>query len=219
LKSHRIRSGGFFSCAGFAKIHLVPATSIGNAGGSEVLVPRIASFIDGAYLQYTLRDEFKNARIDFGRLATMMAGKGEILRTYYYSCAPYQSDPPSMEQRTRFGAAQRFFAALQRNPRFEVRLGRLQFRGKDENGEPIFQQKRVDMLMGIDLVLLAAKHQITDAAILAGDSDFLPAIQVAKSEGVVIHLFHGPAPHQDLVEACDERTRLTPELIKSVAIR
>jgi hypothetical protein len=30
--------------------------------------------------------------------------------------------------------------------------------------------------MGVDMVLAAAKHSISDAAILAGDSDFLPAI-------------------------------------------
>ena len=45
-------------------------------------------------------------------------------------------------------------------------------------------------------VLAAAKKSITDAAILAGDSDFLPAIEAAKPEGVVIHLFHGERPRQ-----------------------
>ncbi|HVA46481.1 MAG TPA: NYN domain-containing protein [Pirellulales bacterium] len=79
-----------------------------------------------------------------------------------------------------------------------------------------FEQKRVDILLGVDLALLAAKHQITDAAILAGDSDFLPAIAAAKPEGVVIHLFHGGSPHRDLMELCDERNRITQEFVDGV---
>ena len=177
---------------------------------------RVANFIDGAYLSYMLRDEFSLAKIDFGKLARMMSGEREILRTYYYNCLPYQSSPPSQDERARFSRTQQFNAALQRIPRFEVRLGRLEFRGKKDNGDPIFEQKRVDILLGVDLALLAAKHQITDAVVLAGDSDFLPAIQAAKTEGVVLHLFHGQRPHRDLVQMCDERTRFTQEMIQSL---
>jgi len=95
-------------------------------------------------------------------------------------------------------------------------LGRLEYRGVDANGKPIFEQKRVDILMGVDFALLAAKHQITDAALLAGDSDFLPAVEAAKPEGVVIHLFHGASPHSDLFNHCDERVRIDKALIDSI---
>ncbi|MCY2953169.1 MAG: NYN domain-containing protein [Planctomycetota bacterium] len=182
----------------------------------DSIMSTVANFIDGAYLQFMLRDEFNSARIDSGQLAKTMAGGREILRTYYYNCLPYQSNPPSPDERTRFSRAQQFNDALQRIPRFEVRLGRLEFRGKKDNGDPIFEQKRVDILLGVDLALLAAKHQITDAAVLAGDSDFLPAIQAAKTEGVVLHLFHGQQPHKDLVQMCDERTKFTREMMKSL---
>jgi uncharacterized LabA/DUF88 family protein len=177
---------------------------------------RIAIFIDAAYFQYVLREEFGSPRIDFGKLATKMAGGREILRTYYYDCLPYQSNPPTIDEADRFSKRQRFHYALARNPRFQVRLGRLEYRGNDASGHPIFEQKRVDILMGVDLALLAAKHQIADAAVLAGDSDFLPAIEAAKPEGVVIHLFHGGSPHRDLVSACDERTRIDQAFIDSV---
>ena len=126
---------------------------------------RIAIFIDAGYFQVMSRDEFKSPRIDFGKLAAKIAGGKEILRTYYYDCLPYQSNPPTADEADRFSRRQRFHYALDRNPRFQVRLGRLEFRGKTTTGEPIFEQKRVDILMGVDLALLAAKHQITDAAI------------------------------------------------------
>jgi uncharacterized LabA/DUF88 family protein len=179
-------------------------------------MPRIANFIDGAYFQFLLKEEFQEAHIDFKKLAEFMAGGKEILRTYYYDCLPYQSQNPTPEERTRFGRRQGFHKAISANPRFEVRLGRLEFRGCRNDGKPIFEQKRVDILMGVDLALLAAKHQITDAAILAGDSDFVPAIVAAKPEGVVVHLFHGQNPHRDLVQECDERTRFTQSIIDSI---
>jgi uncharacterized LabA/DUF88 family protein len=177
---------------------------------------RIAIFIDGAYFQHVLREEFASAQIDFRRLALAMAGGREILRTYYYDCLPYQSASPTPDERDRFGKKQRFFAALEHLPRFQVRQGRLECRGRNQNGVPIFEQKRVDILLGVDLALLAAKHQISDAAVLAGDSDFLPAIDAAKAEGVVLHLFHGQYPHHDLLTACDERTRMDQTFIDGV---
>jgi hypothetical protein len=45
---------------------------------------RIAIFIDGAYLQYMLKDEFNSPRICFRKLVNRMAGGREILRSYYY---------------------------------------------------------------------------------------------------------------------------------------
>lgn len=99
-----------------------------------------------------------------------------------------------------------------------MRLGKLAFRGT-QDGRPIFEQKRVDILLGVDLVQLAAKHQITDAMVLAGDSDFLPAIEIAKQEGVVVHLFHGASPHNELLTRCDERVRIDDEIVDAIRRR
>jgi len=179
---------------------------------------RVAILIDGAYLDWVLRDEFELAKIDYGLFSQALARDMDVLRTYYYHCLPYQSSRPTKEEAERFGRAQQFFAALSRLPRYEVRLGQLAFRGLDANGEPILHQKRVDILLGVDLVLLSAKQQITDAILVAGDSDFLPAVTVAKDEGVVIHLAHGTQhrPHTELWNAADERWALSQDLIDSV---
>ena len=145
-----------------------------------------------------------------------MAGGREILRTHYYDCPPYQSARPTDSESRRVSNHGKFVYALEQIPRFQVRQGRLEYRGKRDDGSPIFHQKRVDILLGVDLALLAAKHQITDAAILAGDSDFLPAVEAAKPEGVVVHLYHGASPHRDLVSRCDERTRITDDFISDI---
>ena len=142
---------------------------------------RTAIFIDGAYLQRVLRDEFGGVNVNFDALSRKMANETDILRTYYYNCMPYQGNPPTQEESRRFGRARH---TLQMLPRFEVKLGRLEFRGNDDSGNPILQQKRVDILLGVDMVLLSA--HIQQAILLAGDSDFIPAVTVAKSEGPVI---------------------------------
>ena len=124
--------------------------------------------------------------------------------------------PPTDDESERYSRQRKFFQALERLPRFTVRLGRLDRRGPDAQGRYTFAQKQVDSLLSVDLAMLAAKHLIQEAAIVAGDSDFIPAVEAAKSEGVLIRLFHGRNPHSDLWTAADERVRFSQELIDSI---
>ncbi len=180
------------------------------------MAPRVAIFVDGAYLDNVLKEEFRGARIDYQALSNSLAGEADILRTYYYHCPVYQGDPPAPEESERYSAQRRFFTALERLPRYEVRLGRLAHRGSDQSGNPIFEQKRVDIRLGVDLVQLAAKQVIQEAVLVAGDSDFIPAITAAKFEGALIPLYHGTRPHSDLWQEADERAQFTQTLIDSV---
>ena len=66
--------------------------------------------------------------------------------------------------------------------------------------------------------MLAAKHLIQEAAIVAGDSDFIPAVEAAKSEGVLIRLFHGQSVHSDLWTVADERVQFSQEFIDSIRL-
>ena len=59
---------------------------------------RIAIFIDGAYLDYTLRQEFGGARILYDKLSAQLTQGCDVLRTNYYHCLPYQSNPPTVEE-------------------------------------------------------------------------------------------------------------------------
>ena len=179
---------------------------------------RAAIFIDGAYLDYVLKEEFGGVHISYRALSERMAGDSDILRTYYYHCPSYQGNPPTQEERERYSAQRRFFDTLERLPRYTVRLGRLALRGVDARGRPRYEQKRVDILLGVDMVQLAAKQNIQEALLLAGDSDFIPAVTAAKIEGVVVKLFHGQKPHSDLWREADERTRINQDLINSILL-
>ena len=150
----------------------------------------------------------------------------DLLRTYYYNCLPYQSSPPTASEQKQFAQKRGFFGALTRIEKFLVREGRLAFRGHNNQGEPIFQQKRIDLLLGLDFALLSGKSQITHAALIAGDSDFIPAVEIAKQEGVVVSLFHGPIKDnrndstyaQELWSVADERIELTQSFMESVKL-
>ena len=178
---------------------------------------RAAIFIDGGYLDWVIRQELNQVRIDYGKFSEVIAGDVPILRTYYYHCEPYQGSPPTKEESERLSKMQSFLQRLKQLPRYEIRLGKLAFRGINaEDNKPIFVQKCVDIMLGCDLVLLSAKQQISHAVLVAGDSDFLPAVEVARNEGVLVHLYHGSqtAPHRDLWDKCDERTPITLDFIR-----
>lgn len=177
-----------------------------------------AVFIDGAYLEKLLLHDHGKPSIDFRCLVETMIEGEELLRAYYYHCPPYQSDPPTVEERERFAARHRFFTALRHIPRFEVRLGKLAFRGVSNDGKKLFQQKRVDLMLGVDMALLAGKSHISKMVLLSGDSDFTPAIEAVKREGILTTLWHGSdtggaRPSYELRRACDEQRELTAEII------
>ncbi|MHA1731527.1 MAG: NYN domain-containing protein [Promethearchaeota archaeon] len=169
---------------------------------------RVAIFIDGGYLARLLRDGFRNTRIDFDKLSEILARDLTLLRTYYYYCMPYQHDPPTDDERKRFSKADRFINALKKIPRYEVRLGRL---ARRESG---FVQKGVDVHLAVDLVKLALSRQINQAILITGDSDFVPAIQVAKDAGVLVQLYYSRiSVHNSLLDSVDEAIEISSDLI------
>ena len=187
---------------------------------------RLATFIDGGYANAIARDHFQ-IRIDFEKfsrriheeIAAKTAEPLDLLRTYYYDCLPYQANPPAPGQAERVSNHRQFFDALSNISRFAVREGRLVYRGLDARGQPIYQQKGVDLLLGLDFALLAAKHQITHAAIVSGDSDLIPAFEAAQQEGINVWLIHGPTESyaSELWRLADDRFPLTQEFMTSVA--
>lgn len=75
------------------------------------------------------------------------------------------------------------------------------------------------------MVQLAATKQITRAVLLAGDSDFVPAVEAVKQNGVLMVLWHGPlsasgrahsSTHRELWGACDDRFEITSALVTRV---
>jgi uncharacterized LabA/DUF88 family protein len=172
--------------------------------------------LDGGYIDALNRDIFGRKRINYQRLSEELCEPDCVrFRTYYYNCPPYQNDPPTPDQRQRKASYDRFIHRLRRRPRFIVREGILRLISRIPFD---VEQKGVDVLFACDLVRLAARNVIQKAIIVAGDSDYVPAVNIAKEEMVITELVYVPgrcSPH--LYNICDERRRLTQALIDSVS--
>ncbi|MCW2903589.1 MAG: hypothetical protein JWO67_5854 [Streptosporangiaceae bacterium] len=146
------------------------------------LVPqpaRYAVFVDAGYLyaasgalllDATSRREYRVAAEKLIRALTAHAAeelRGELLRVYWFDAAPKRQ--PTVDQRV-----------IANLPLVKLRLGNLNAQG---------QQKGVDAQLRADLEALARHRAITDAVLLAGDEDMLPAVEAAQRYGVRVHLW------------------------------
>lgn len=174
---------------------------------------RSAVFIDGGYISYVMKDEFSGIKIDFDKFSKIITNGENLLRTYYYDCEPWQSNPPTPEERKMFSGAQSFFTALKHLPNFDVRLGRLAHRGYKDDGSPILAQKGVDIYLAVDLLRLSYNKAITKAYIVTNDSDFVPAIKDAKDSGIQIVLVHGKNPQFNLKQSVDSQIQIDKDII------
>ena len=181
-------------------------------------MPRAVVLLDGGYLSALLREEgtvvSKNLRTPLplnheAFCDHLLKPDEERVRTYYYTCMPYQSDPPTNDEKERYRRHSQFIYNLKRCNRFEVRLGRLK-RVRDD-----FEQKRVDVLLSVDLVRMSWGKQIDRAILVTADSDFVPAVQAAKEAGVITKLAYSPdlPVNNELLEAFDERIEITKDLL------
>ena len=93
--------------------------------------------------------------------------RGELLRVYWYDAA--RDRVPTIDQRV---IAQMAWVKL--------RLGNLNARG---------QQKGVDAQIRADMEALARHRAITDAVLIAGDEDMVPAVEAAQAFGARVHLW------------------------------
>lgn len=179
---------------------------------------RYAVFIDGGYAKKVFK-QFNDAQISYLKFSDAVSNNEERLRTYYYDCAPYSSSSPTRDERQRKSKFDRFVFALERESRFQVRLGRLAKR-RSPTGEITYEQKMVDILLAVDLVQLSVSHQIQRAVLLANDSDFVPAIEIARNAGTVVELYYHvpPGPHNELMRACDDRIQITQEFVDKITL-
>jgi uncharacterized LabA/DUF88 family protein len=123
--------------------------------------------------------------------------RGELLRVYWYDAA--RDRVPTIDQRV-----------IAQMPRVKLRLGNLNARG---------QQKGVDAQIRADMEALARHRAVTDAVLVAGDEDMVPAVEAAQAFGVRVHLWgieppYGTNQAERLVWECD-----TVEILDAAFVR
>lgn len=162
---------------------------------------KAAVLIDNAYLQKevieNLNERSGKFQLNYQEFSNNLCREinAERFRTYIYDVT--------------LESNKNFLTSLNLLDRFEIRSGKLQ--GNAEG----FRQKQVDILLAIDMIKLALKNKIQHIILITGDSDFVPAVQYVKEEGVMVHLRHAEKTYsKELSQTCDT----TKQISKGVLI-
>ena len=141
-----------------------------------------------------------------------------LFRCFFYDARPYTKlgHLPVSKQAVDYAKSDQatfrsgLFERLRRRPNFALRLGEVRrdrewiikeqvqkelLNGRrtvsdltDSDFIPGFQQKAVDMRIGMDIATLTLKKQADIIVLVVGDSDFVPAARMARREGARIIL-------------------------------
>ena len=157
---------------------------------------KAAVLIDNAYLQREVINQLNGRtgkfQLDYQELSDNLCREiGAVrFRTYIYD--------------VNLESNRSFLTSLNLQDHFEIRTGKLQ---ESERG---FHQKQVDILLAIDMIKLALKNKIQHIILITGDSDFVPAVQYVKEEGVLVHLRHAEKSwSKELSQVCDSSRALS----------
>lgn len=139
----------------------------------------------------------------------------DLLRIYFYDAPPFEGERfnPLTKQKVSFSMTplalhnKALLRQLELKQNFAVRRGELSFqgwklgkqayRGLTGKGPPSlvpnwlvpdFEQKGVDMKIGLDIAWISVKRIADIIVLVAVDSDFIPAMKLARKEGLRIYL-------------------------------
>lgn len=185
---------------------------------------KIVILIDGGFLRASAR----LAKISFNNPFIVSFGQNcfladeYLLRVLYYDSPQYRGVVPlpvSGIKKT-FTASDDWLDELAQCERFAVRRGTLAFRGwqpkqtpsgtrplTDADFRPVFEQKGVDMRIGLDIATMAHERIADRIVLVTGDTDMIPAMKLARRAGMEVVLVKMPLParppHESLLAHAD----------------
>lgn len=159
---------------------------------------RVMIFIDGSNLYHSLKGFFKRTDIDIGKLSNRLLDKRRLIRVYYYNAKVGLKEEPQ-----RYRDQQAFFDSVSAIPYCELRLGRLVYINWPNT--PPFE-KGVDIQLATDMITHSFKNNYDAAVLVAGDNDYVGALQAVKDNGknVEVALFGKERTSRQLRIAADK---------------
>lgn len=132
-----------------------------------------------------------------------------LRRILYYDCPQYrgiQKLPVSGEER-KFTASDKWLEDLASRELFAVRRGTIAFRGwsprkipiagkalTDADFKPTFEQKGVDMRIGLDIAGITGDRRMHRILLVSADADLIPAMRHARRAGMQVVGIQLPHP-------------------------
>ena len=126
-----------------------------------------------------------------------------LLRILFYDCKPFEGaiKLPISQQEKKFTVKDFTLNNLSARDYFAIRCGTLKFRGwnrketsyqkqtvSDSDFEPSFEQKGVDMRIGLDIAQYAEDKSVDQIILISNDTDCIPAMKFARRGGIVMSL-------------------------------
>ena len=170
---------------------------------------RVMVFIDGSNLYHSLKDFFKRTDLDIGRFCQKLIEKKRLVRNYYYNAVVGMKQEPE-----RYHHQQAFFASVQAVPYTELRLGRLVYNNWPST--PPYE-KGIDIMLTTDLLTHSFKRNYDVAILVAGDTDYVGAIQAVKNNGqnVEVALFGKESTSRPLRDVADRVITIDGRLLRN----
>lgn len=78
----------------------------------------------------------------------------------------------------------KFLNFLEKQEYIALRLGNLKISGINKDGKPLFSQKQVDMLMGLDISQISYNKFVDRILVISKDTDMKPALKIARINGL-----------------------------------
>jgi uncharacterized LabA/DUF88 family protein len=173
-------------------------------------VKKVVILIDGGYLRAISTKSGKKYDPDFIEKFAHVCKteEEEIFRILYYDCAPFNGEaklPVSGTMHTFHGSDQ-WLSELSKRELFAVRKGVLKFRGfkpkqipvaagaklQDSDFVPDFEQKGVDMRIGLDIGVYSANRAANRIVLVSNDTDCIPALKHARRAGLQMVIIELP---------------------------
>ena len=169
---------------------------------------RVMIFIDGSNLYHSLKNYFKRTDIEIGKFSNKLLDKRHLIRIYYYNAKVGFKEEPD-----RYRDQQKFFAGVNAIPYCELRLGRLVY--SNWPAAPPYE-KGVDIQLATDMITHSFKNNYDTAVLVAGDSDYVGALQSVKDNGkhIEVALFGKEQTSRQLRAVADKVLTINSRLLK-----
>ena len=171
------------------------------------MAERVMIFIDGSNLYHSLKNHFGRTDLDIGKFCHKLLGRRRLVRIYYYNAKVGLKEEPE-----RYRQQQSFFAGVNTISYCELRLGRLVYTNWPT--VPPYE-KGTDVQLATDMITHGFKNNYDVAILVAGDNDFVGALQAIKDNGkhVEIALFGKEGTSRQLRTVADKIISINTRLL------
>lgn len=162
-------------------------------------------FIDGGCLRQFVDDCGKRYQgFSIGQMAWNKLAHGYSKIFYYDSLPPKKSNEEDKAYESRVAGQEAFFDDLRTIPGMHV------YEGDARRRRKIVQQKKVDIMIAVDMLTHSFRRNMHQASLLTADLDFKPLVDALVRDGMQIELWYPQGkPNKELIYAADRRRPLT----------